>query len=184
MKLLTMAARTASAAAMLAMFSQSAAYAQAAACLSPADAQSVAVAALPDALTSARQACLPHLPATSALTRSSARVAQVYRPAADKAWPVAGRAFMTAVELPLPPGTDPAVFRPLLSAAITGMIEQEIKPTDCGAVDEFYSALEPLPPENMGKLLIALMKMDNSAKSKTPGKRSANPFTICTDGAK
>lgn len=154
----------------------------AAACLTPAEAQSVAVAALPDALASARRTCLPHLPATAALTRSSARIAQVYQPAADKAWPKAGHAFMSAVELPLPPETDPALVRPLLTAAISAMVEQEIKPTDCSSIDEFYSALEPLPPENIGKLLVAILKMDDSTKK--PGARDASPFTICKDGAK
>ncbi|MGQ3177797.1 MAG: hypothetical protein ACT6R2_05735 [Blastomonas fulva] len=156
--------------------------AQTAACLSNSQAQSLAVAALPDALSSARRACLPHLPAASALTRSSTKISQVYQPAADRAWPVAGRAFLAAVELPLPPGSDPQIFRPLLTAAITALVEQEIKPENCNAVEEFYSALEPLPPENMGKLLIALMKLDET--SKKPGEPSKNPFTLCKDSAK
>jgi hypothetical protein len=176
------ATRTAAVLGIAAAFTASAAAAQTAACLTPIEAQSVAVAALPDALSSARKACLPHLPATSALTRADSRIAQVYQPAAEKAWPTAGRAFMAAVELPLPPGTDPQLIRPLLSAAIASMIEQEIKPTDCGAVDEFYGALEPLPPENMGKLLIAIMKMDDA--SKKPGQVSKNPFSICKDAPK
>ncbi|WP_017671195.1 hypothetical protein [Blastomonas sp. AAP53] len=169
--------------ALAALASTSAQAAQtAAACLTPAEAQSVAVAALPDALASARRACLPHLPGTSALSRATTRISQVYQPAADRAWPKAGRAFMSAVELPLPPGTDPALVRPLLTAAISAMVEQEIKPTDCGAIDEFYGALEPLPPENVGKLLVAVLKMDDA--SDKPAKRDANPFTICKDGSK
>ncbi len=159
-----------------------AAQSAATACLTPAEAESVAVAALPDALASARRTCLPHLPATAALTRSSTRIAQVYQPAAEKAWPKAGRAFMSAVELPLPPETDPALVRPLLTAAISAMVEQEIKPNDCGAIDEFYGALEPLPPENIGKLLVAVLKMGDTPKK--PGVRDASPFTICKDGAK
>lgn len=180
--LLKTAARALVLTAALAGVSAQAAQTAATACLTPADAQSVAVAALPDALASARRTCLPHLPATAALSRASSRIAQVYQPAADKAWPKAGRAFMSAVELPLPPGTDPALVRPLLTAAISALVEQEIKPTDCGAIDEFYGALEPLPPENVGKLLIAIMKMDDPAKKL--GQRDANPFTICRDGAK
>jgi hypothetical protein len=164
----------------LASVSAQAVQTAATACLTPADAQAVAVAALPDALTSARRTCLPHLPASAALSRSSSRIAQIYQPAADKAWPKAGRAFMSAVELPLPPGTDPALVRPLLAAAISAMVEQQIKPADCSAIDEFYGALEPLPPENIGKLMIALLKMDESAKK--PGQRDANPFKICKDG--
>lgn len=156
--------------------------AQTAACLTSTDAQSVAVAALPDALASVRRACLPHLPASSALTRSGARIAQVYQPAADRAWPSAGRAFMAAVELPLPPGTDPQLIRPLMTAAISSLVEQEVKPQDCSAVDDFYSALEPLPPANMGKLLIALMKLDET--SKKPGEQTRNPFKICKDASK
>lgn len=164
------------------MASGTAQAAQSAACLTPDQAQSIAVAALPDALASARKACMPHLPATSALAKSQSRISQVYQPAADRAWPTAARAFLTTVELPLPPGADPAFVRPLLTTVITSMIEQEIKPTDCGAVDEFYGALEPLPPENVGKLLIAVMKMDTA--SKKPGETSSNPFTICKDATR
>ena len=178
----TLASRTSAALAMATALAAGTANAQTAACLQPAEAQSVAVAALPDALSSARNACLPHLPASSALTRSATRIAQVYQPAAERAWPTAGRAFMAAVELPLPPGTDPQLIRPLLTAAITSLIEQQIKPTDCGAVDEFYGALEPLPPENMGTLLIAIMKMDDA--SKKPGEPKKNPFTICKGAPK
>lgn len=178
----TFANRTAAVLGMAGALATSGAAAQTAACLTPVEAQSVAIAALPDALASARKACLPHLPASSALTRSGTRIAQVYQPAAEKAWPTAGRAFMAAVELPLPPETDPQLIRPLLTAAITSLIEQQIKPADCGTVDEFYSALEPLPPENMGKLLIAIMKMDDA--SKKPGQVKKNPFTICKDASK
>jgi hypothetical protein len=178
----TLFTRSAATLAIIGALAANTAAAQTAACLTTDQAQSVAVAALPDALTSARRACLPHLPAASALTRSSAKISQVYQPAADRAWPTAGRAFMASVDIPLPPGTDPQLMRPLMSAAISALIEQEIKPKDCTAVDDFYSALEPLPPENMGKLLIALMKLDES--SKKPGEDSKSPFTLCPDGTK
>lgn len=153
--------------------------AQAAACLTPDQMQSIAVAALPDALGSARRACLAHLPASAALTRSDSRIANVYRPAADKAWPDAAQAFLATADLPLPPGSDPAFVRPLLTTIITSMVEQEIKPADCGAVEEFYGALEPLPPQNVGKLLVAILKMD--AASKKADEQGDNPFTICKD---
>jgi len=174
--------RSAAALAMICALAANSAAAQTAACLTSDQAQSVAVAALPEALSSARRACLPHLPAGSALTRSATKISQVYQPAADRAWPTAGRAFMAAVDLPLPPGTDPQLIRPLMTAAISAMIEQEIKPRDCSAVEDFYSALEPLPPENMGKLLIALIKLDET--SKKPGETSKTPFTLCKDAAK
>ena len=157
--------------------SQTAHAAQAGKCLTPAEAQSVAVSALPDALTSAQKACAPHLPARSALRSASTRITQVYRPAADRAWPQAGRAFLSAFELPLPEGTSPDVMRPLLIATISALVEQEIKPEDCGTIDEFYSALEPLPPENVGKLLVAFLKLGENDRK--PGQAKSNPFTIC-----
>lgn len=182
MTTLTLASRAAVSLAMAGVIAASQAAAQAPACLTPTEAQSVAVAALPEALSSARKACLPHLSASSALAKSATRITQVYQPAADRAWPVAGPAFMTAIALPLPPGTDPQLVRPLMSAAISSLIEQQIKPKDCSAVDEFYSALEPLPPENMGKLLIAIMKLDDA--SRKPGQPPKNPLTICRDTTK
>lgn len=157
--------------------SQTAHAAQAGKCLTPAEAESVAVSALPDALTSAQKVCTPHLPARSALRTASTRITQVYRPAADRAWPQAGRAFLSAFELPLPEGTSPDVVRPLLLATISALVEQEIKPEDCGTIDEFYSALEPLPPENVGKLLVAFLKLGENDKK--PGQAKSNPFTIC-----
>ena len=160
-----------------ALASQTAHATQAGKCLTPAEAQSVAVSALPDALTSAQKACAPHLPAQSALRSASTRITQVYRPAADRAWPQAGRAFLSAFELPLPEGTSPDVVRPLLIATISALVEQEIKPEDCGTIDEFYSALEPLPPENIGKLLVAFLKLGENDKK--PGQAKSNPFTIC-----
>ncbi len=159
------------------MTSQTVQAAQAGKCLTPAEAESVAVSALPDALASAQKACAPHLPARSALRNASVRISQVYQPAADRAWPQAGRAFLSAFELPLPQGTSPDVVRPLLLATISALVEQEIKPEDCGTVDEFYTALEPLPPENVGKLLVAFLKIGE--KSKKPGQAKANPFTLC-----
>ncbi len=96
---------------------------------------------------------------------------------ADRAWPQAGRAFLSAFELPLPEGTSPDVVRPLLIATISALVEQEIKPEDCGTIDEFYSALEPLPPENVGKLLVAFLKLGENDRK--PGQAKTNPFTIC-----
>ena len=164
------------------MASQTVQAAQAGKCLTPVEAESVAISALPDALSSAQKACAPHLPARSALRNASTRIAQVYRPAADKAWPQAGRAFLSAFELPLPQGTSPDVVRPLLLATISALVEQEIKPEDCGTVDEFYTALEPLPPENVGKLLIAFLKIGE--KGKKPGETRSNPFTLCESAPK
>jgi len=159
--------------------SQVAYAAQAGKCLTPAEAESVAVSALPNALASAQKACTPHLPARSALRNASTRITQVYQPAADKAWPSAGRAFLSAFELPLPEGTSLDVVRPLLLATISALVEQEIKPEDCGTVDEFYAALEPLPPANVGKLLVAFLKLGDDGKK--PGQAKNNPFTLCED---
>jgi hypothetical protein len=158
---------------------QTAAAADTGKCLTSIEAESVAVSALPDALASAQKVCAPHLPAQSALRNASERIAQIYRPAADRAWPRAGRAFLSAMELPLPQGTSPDVVRPLLLATISALVEQEIKPETCGTIDEFYAALEPLPPENVGKLLVAILKAADNGKK--PGEARRNPLTICED---
>ncbi|WP_373487099.1 hypothetical protein [Blastomonas sp.] len=159
-----------------------AAAAQSSRCLNPDEAQAMAVAALPDALSSARKMCAGQLPAGSALQNASARITQIYKPAADRAWPEASRAFLASADISMPPSADPAFVRPFLRSVVTSLVEQQIKPTDCGAIDDFYAALEPLPPANVGKLLVALIKLDDTAKK--PANAPSSPFKICKDAAR
>jgi len=147
-------------------------------CLSRAEAQAVTVAALPDALASARRLCAARLPADAALNTVQPRIASVYQPAADKAWPGASKAFLGIAKIELPPGTDTSFARPLLKTVVTELVAQKLDPGDCPSVNEFYAALEPLPPANVGLLLVALMALDD--RNKAQGRTSSgNPFRIC-----
>lgn len=154
------------------------AVAQAAAkpCITPAEAQALVAFLLPDALSSISDQCRPALPADAVLTRSGKLLAQRYRPDSDAAWPLAKQAFGRMSDAAIVKLLDDATLKKLVAAGIGAELAKKFKTNDCGTVDRFVTALEPLPPKNMALLLGALIEVGARASSQS-GKDA--PFNIC-----
>lgn len=148
-------------------------------CIEPAEAQALLTFMLPGAFDALTDQCRSTLPADSVLTRSGKALAERYRPEADAAWPTAKQAFGKMSDAAMLKLLDDATLKKLVSAGIAGELPKQVKAKDCGTVDRFVAALEPLPAKNVAMLLGALIEVGSRVDSQ--GNRSS-PFKICKPG--
>lgn len=145
-------------------------------CVEPAEAQALLTFMLPGAFDALSDQCRSALPADAVLSRSGKALAERYRPEADAAWPMARQAFGKMADAGVLKILDDATLKKLVSAGIAGELPRQVKSKDCGTVDRFVAALEPLPAKNVAMLLGALIEVGSRAD--TQGRRSS-PFQIC-----
>ena len=144
------------------------------ACLSRAQAKSIAMFILPDTVDALRNKCRATLPTDAYLNRTDS--SDRFRKNADEHWPQAKEAFGIIAggdAITDMIGNDGA--RKLLLSLITDGIAKDVKPKSCAGVDRMLAALAPLPPANMEMLLESffLLGLGTNESSKT-GK-----FRIC-----
>ncbi len=145
-------------------------------CLEPAEAQALLMFILPGAFVQLTDQCRSVLPADATLTRVGKQLAERYQPEADAAWPTAKVAFGKMADAGMMKLLGDETLKKLVSAGIANEIPKSVQPKDCGTVDRFVAALEPLPARNMAMLVGAFI--DIGAKRDASGK-SDSPFNIC-----
>lgn len=150
-------------------------------CLSAADAESIALVAMPEIIRDAGRVCAS-LPATSLLRRQGGDFLAKYDREADRAWPAARTAIAKL--------SDPAVellllsdyARPMLTSIFAPQITGRIQPGDCPTLDRLVTLLEPLPARNTAGIVVATLQYLKSEKKK--GKRTDIPdLPVCAAGA-
>lgn len=146
-------------------------------CLSSADAESIALVAMPEIIRDAGRVCAA-LPASSLLRRTDSPLLQKYDREADRAWPAARTAIAKL--------SDPAVellllsdyARPMLTSLFAPQITGRIQPGDCPTLDRLVTLLEPLPARNTAGIVVATLRYLKAEKNK--GKRNAIPdLPVC-----
>lgn len=146
-------------------------------CLSAADAESIALVAMPEIVRDAGRVC-SMLPASSLLRRADGPFLQKYDREADRAWPAARVAIAKL--------SDPAVellllseyARPMLTSLFAPQITGRIQPADCPTLDRLVTLLEPLPARNTAGIVVATLQYLKAEKAK--GKRVDIPdLPVC-----
>lgn len=146
-------------------------------CLSAADAESIALVAMPEIIRDAGRVCAA-LPASSLLRRDSGAFIDKYDREADRAWPAARTAIARL--------SDPAVellllsdyARPMLTSIFAPQITGRIQPADCPTLDRLVTLLEPLPARNTAGIVVATLQYLKAEKAK--GKRTEIPdLPVC-----
>ncbi len=122
------------------------------------------VTLLPDVIGSLANVCNSALPTSARLLNSQDVIENSYRPAAQAASAEGTAAFMHMMG-DKDEAVSPELLKALAPMLIGEAITSEVKPADCTTIDDLYSALEPLPPQNMARLLIALVKLGGKAES-------------------
>jgi hypothetical protein len=145
-------------------------------CVTPADAHSVVMFALPDVVRTTMERCRPHLPASAYLIKSGGALANTYRGVANAAWAKAKPVLLKAIHQPLMRNMPDSVGKPFFGGAIGAMASERVQPTDCDTVNRAVEALAPLPPENMA-ILIGLIIEKEGAKASLSGRKP--PLDIC-----
>lgn len=147
-------------------------------CLSAADAEAIALVALPEILRDAGTVCAA-LPASSLLRRPAGAFRAKYQAEADRAWPAARTAIAKL--------SDPAVellllsdyARPLLTGLFAPQITGRINPEDCPTIDRLVTLLEPLPPRNVAGIVVTTLQHLKVERRRGHAK-AAPDLPICT----
>ena len=147
-------------------------------CLTPGEAESIALVAMPDIIRDAGTVC-GRLPASSLLRRTDGKFITKYEAEADRAWPSARTAIAKL--------SDPAVellllseyARPLLTAMFAPQITGRINPEDCPMLDRVVTLIEPLPARNTAGILVAALQHLKTERARGRAK-DAPDLPICT----
>jgi hypothetical protein len=153
------------------------AMAQSAPCLTTADAESIALVAMPEIIRDAGRVCAA-LPATSLLRQSGGTLLRKYDAEADRAWPAARTAIAKL--------SDPAVellllsdyARPMLTSLLAPQITGRIQASDCPTLGRLVTLLEPLPARNTAGIVVATLQYLKAEKAK--GRSKGGPdLPVC-----
>lgn len=145
------------------------------ACISRVEGDAVVRYMLPDIVTGYATRCVPQLSVTSYFARNAQTLAQRFSPQSAAAAPVAREALARSVGLRELAGLSDATIRELVKAGLAQALALT-KPRDCGVADKILEALDPLPPANMARLLVAFLELGKER----PG--NGNPLRLCTNG--
>ena len=148
-------------------------------CLTTAEAESIALVALPEIVQEAGRACTA-LPPTSLVRQTSGSFIAKYRLEADRAWPAARAAIAKL--------SDPATMlllqsdyaRPLLTSTVAPMIVGQVQPSDCPTIDRLVTLLEPLPARNTAGIVVATLQYLKAEKAKGKATVAIPDLPVCT----
>jgi hypothetical protein len=134
-------------------------------CLTPAEAESIALVALPDIIRETGRVCTA-LPVNSLVRRTSGPFIAKYDNAADAAWPAARAAIAKL--------SDPSVMmllqsdyaRPLITSLFAPQVVGRITASDCPTIDRLATLLEPLPARNTAGIVVATLQYLKAEKAR------------------
>lgn len=136
-------------------------------CLTTAEAEALAIVALPDILRQTGVRCAAQLPANSVLRRADGPLLARYAAEADRAWPAARAALVKVTDPAVAGLLDSELARPLLSTLVTPQIVGRIALKDCRTIDRLVLQLEPLPPRNVAGVVVTALQ--HAAANRRPG---------------
>lgn len=154
-------------------------------CMSKSEFQSVAVTLLPVLHSQAVTSCKAFLPANAGLLVQSAELTARYASSAERERVAAGEilARMLADQLPVP--MSGSAILPFVEGMLPGLLAQGIDAQTCEAANNIWTAIAPLPAENIASTLGAILVAASNDKKKDAGesdKSSARPlddFAVC-----
>ena len=127
-------------------------------CLTPPEAEAIALVALPELVRQTGVTCAAQLPATSLVRRTASPMLQRYDAEAERAWRAA-RAAIVKLSDPAAESLLGSQFaRPLLVTLIVPLLVGRIATKDCGTIDRLVTQLEPLPPRNLAGVVVTAIQ--------------------------
>ena len=119
--------------------------------------ESMVVAILPTAITSLQDRCRTSLPANSALLTTDISKGSTIDVASDAAWPKAASSIQKMINNEMTDGADIEVLQMFSKLMVSTMVKQEVKTEDCHDVENIYSPVAILPPQNLAAFTSALI---------------------------
>ncbi|HSX57580.1 MAG TPA: hypothetical protein VLG14_19930 [Sphingomonas sp.] len=155
----------------LAMQSVQAAERETAECMPARNAEALVLMIAPALITQMQQRCTSVLPADAYLLRSGPALVAKYEAAAAAVDTEAMEAFRFFGGSELAELKN-ETLRPLIREQMAKGLAGEFKVDDCAGFDLIFSNLDPLPPANLARVLIAIVQtMDNGSKTNRKRKK-------------
>jgi hypothetical protein len=136
------------------------------ACLTPPEAEAIALVALPEVIRHTGTVCADRLPATSLVRRTDSPLLRRYDAEAERAWPAAQGALVKLSDPAIQGLLESTFARPLLTTLIAPVVVGRIALEDCTLIDRLVTQLEPLPPRNTANVLVTTLQYLRAEKAK------------------
>jgi hypothetical protein len=143
----------------LALVATSTGAAAATPCLTTAEAESIALVAMPEIIRQTGQACAAVLPPSALMRQTSGPFLAKYEAAADRAWPEARAALGKVAGPDMAPLLQSEFTRPLLTSLLAPALVGQIAVQDCPEIDHMVTLLQPLPPRNTAGLVVSTLQL-------------------------
>ena len=145
-------------------------------CLTPDEAEAVALVAMPELIRGVGVACAATLPANALIRQPGSALIGKYQAAADASWPAARSALAKVAPPEIGTVLQSDYARPMLTGIMTAALLGKVKPANCEPIDRAAGLLSPLPPQNTASLVVMLLQLVGEDKEK---KNEASPIPIC-----
>jgi hypothetical protein len=155
----------------------------AAPCLSGAQAQAVALVALPEIIRETGTVCAARLPASALVRQTGGPLLARYDAEADRAWPTVREAIARLTDASAAVLLQSDYARPLLVHLVVPQLVGRIEPADCATVERMVTLLSPLPPRNIAGLVVTALAHLKAEKAR--GKPVDVPdLPLCPDAGR
>ena len=131
-------------------------------CITHEEAGDMAVSLLPYLIDAAAQRCRPHLGQDAFLTGGGAQWSERLRHDAAPRRESALRGIAKIGGITAPPGGGEATFA-FVAQMVTSGLTNNIRPEQCGQIDAIAQSLQPLPTDNIARLVGAGLSLAMTA---------------------
>lgn len=135
-------------------------------CVTDAEAQAFASAAMPEIVRETGRVCAGALPAASLIRRQNGAFLAKYDAEADRAWPAAREAIVKLSDPTIGLLLQSQYARPLLTSLLVPQLVGRIATADCPLIDRLVTLLEPLPARNTAGVIVTSLKYLKAEKAK------------------
>lgn len=147
-------------------------------CLTTADAEAIALVAMPDIIRETGRVCTA-LPAASLVRRPTSAFLARYDAAADAAWPAARAAIVKLSDPSVDMLLQSDYARPLLTSLFAPQIVGHVQPADCPTIDRLVTLLDPLPPRNTAGIIVATLQYLKARKARGKQVAAVPDLPVC-----
>jgi hypothetical protein len=152
-------------------------------CVTPDEATSITLVALPAIIRQVGTICAAHLPPSALLRQPSSVFVAKYEAEADRAWPDAQTALERVAGPDVAPLLQSEFTRPMLTSLLAPALIGTVHPSDCGKVEGIADDLQPLPPRNTARLIVSTLQLAREKQNEfgTPGSSKTLDIPICRE---
>lgn len=150
-------------------------------CVTPPEAESITLVAMPEIIRQVGQICTPILPPTSLVRQTQGAFITKYQVQADRSWPDAKAALARIAGPQIAPLLQSDFTRPLLTSLLAPALIGAVDPRDCSQIDRIVTLMAPLPARNAAGLIVSVLQLvkEKQAEFGTADKTQTLDIPIC-----